>query len=510
MNLNTVLNSYPWGKYFMYHTIIKFINNSVTVQRLKLAGCLIMAPVVAVLALWLLGPAEYNVNGLQVGVSLIPAREGSTTVELPPFGSIAANTHRGPVNVELCLNQIETDQMMTYLDKTPDQEEIISDFKSSINSKVLSFGLRQLLIGWLASFLVVLFIFRPRWIVALAASLLASLLLLVVLSRVYSTYDIDAFRQPQYHGTLSMAPAALKIATESLAEVDNLKAHTDQIVTSIEGLFQQADILPVLSNPEENGGNIRILLVSDLHSNPIGVQFASNIAAQFKVDLVINAGDLTDFGTMPETNLAGELSQLAVPHLFIAGNHDTEEVSSFVRELPGSTVLDGQLVEYKGLKILGLPDPLGSTTEVEPVDEQQAEKLRQETEKQVKALVEHYGQPDILVLHDNITARRLIYNSRLTVTGHSHQMEIHKESGHVLVNPGTTGASGLRGLYSEHSIPYSAAIVHFAPGNGPLAVDMLTYDPFSQQFSLQRRLLSHEKTTSPFASREELSEWTTD
>lgn len=488
----------------MYSMIKHLFHNSKTLYRLQLAGCLALALCGSILAVWLLGPAQYSLNGLQIEVSLLPAWQGETTVELPPFGSIDASTHQGPVEIRLCLNQIETDQMMTYLDKTPDQEEIISDFKSSIESKVLSFGLRQVLIGWLASLLMVLVIFRPRWTVVLGSSLLAALLLLLVLFRVFSTYDINAFRQPEYYGTLSMAPAALEMATESLAEINNLKAQTDQIVTSIEDLFEQTDSLPVLSNPEENGGNIRVLLISDLHSNPIGVQFARNIAARFKVDMVINAGDLTDFGTMPETSLAEDLAQMSVPHLFIAGNHDTEEVAAFVRELPESTVLEGQLVEYKGLKILGLPDPLGSSPEVEPAGEQQAEEMKHQTEKQVKALVEQYGEPDILVLHDNVAARGLMNFSRLTVTGHSHQIEIREESGRVLVNPGTTGASGLRGLYAEHSVPYSAAIVYFAPGNGPLAVDMLTYDPLSQQFSLQRRLLSHEEISDASADKEEL------
>ena len=45
------------------------------------------------------------------------------------------------------------------------------------------------------------------------------------------------------------------------------------------------------------------------------------------MDLVIDTGDLTDYGTAIETGLAGQIKTTkGVPYLFIPGNHDSPEV----------------------------------------------------------------------------------------------------------------------------------------------------------------------------------------
>ena len=78
--------------------------------------------------------------------------------------------------------------------------------------------------------------------------------------------------------------------------------------------------------------------------------------------------------------------------------------------------------------------------------------------------------------------------ANLVVAGHDHRIRM-EEGGRGFINPGTTGASGLRGLYSEKGISYSAAIVYLIPDFGLVAVDMVKYNPVSQQFFLERKLL---------------------
>ncbi|HNX92364.1 MAG TPA: hypothetical protein PKI17_02475, partial [Syntrophomonas sp.] len=76
-----------------------------------------------------------------------------------------------------------------------------------------------------------------------------------------------------------------------------------------------------------------------------------------------------------------------------------------------------------------------------------------------------------------------------TVTGHDHQLQVKQRGGSVLINPGTTGAAGLRGLYSEEGKAYSAVVAYLLPGSGLIAMDLIDYEPASNQFSLHRKVV---------------------
>ncbi|MEJ5890105.1 metallophosphoesterase family protein [Pseudokineococcus marinus] len=100
------------------------------------------------------------------------------------------------------------------------------------------------------------------------------------------------------------------------------------------------------------------LVVSDLHCNVGMAEPVARLAELADVDLVLNAGDTVMNGTAVEQTcvsaVAGALPD--VPVVVADGNHDSPTTADQERAA-GWTVLDGEVVDVAGLKILGVPDP---------------------------------------------------------------------------------------------------------------------------------------------------------
>lgn len=444
----------------------------------------------AVLAIWLFAGTTLEVQGLTFRVSLAPAQSGATVIALPPFGTMEAHTHSGPVNLVIQLEQIQTETLRTQLEAPPaDHGKLVTRLRDKAENSLAGFALRQIGFGLLGAFLLVLILWRPKWWESALYALGSVFLLVIILFAIFRQYDLEAFREPEYQGTLSMAPAVARLASNSLADFQEFKDRTDEIVNSIKSLFSSADSLLVLASPDQPDDVVKVLVVSDLHSNPVGVELIKTLTQHFQADFIVNAGDLTDLGSLPETSMTGELATVKIPHLFSAGNHDTPEIQAFIGSLPGGQVLNGEILEINGLKVIGFADPLaGSSRVTYDSKEEEAQAVTGLVEK-VRFTLEGQVRPDILVIHNPVAARESMTLAPLVITGHNHQLRVEQKDNSVLINPGTTGAAGLRGLYSETGASYSALVVYIKPGQGALALDMIRYNPGSQQFSLERRLL---------------------
>ncbi|MEN6461864.1 MAG: metallophosphoesterase, partial [Syntrophomonas sp.] len=444
----------------------------------------------AILSVYLFGGMAFSFQGLDIRVSMVPAWHGRTIIELPPFGRVSALTHQSPAELRIRLEQVETDTIKSNWAEPTYSKKILGRLQKGLPNMAVSFGLRQIALGAAGAFLLILLLWRARLRTAILSGLGGAIIIAVVVGTVFTGYNLEAFREPEYTGAISMAPGAIKIANDSLAQLNEVKDNTNKVVTNIKALFSNADSLMVLGNPDQEKEIVKILLVSDLHSNPVGVEFIKTLAQDFKVDFLINAGDLTDFGSPLEASMTKGLGEIPIPQVFAAGNHDTPEISRFMAAMPNSYVLNGQTIVLKGLRILGLPDPLSGSAAVEASDSQEEERILDIQAAGLQQAIKEQGPPDILVVHNPRVAQRFLAYVPLVVTGHTHSLNFNQKGKSVLINPGTTGAAGLRGLYSETGTPYSAIIVYIKSGEGPLAADIIKYDPTSQQFLLERQLIN--------------------
>jgi hypothetical protein len=124
--------------------------------------------------------------------------------------------------------------------------------------------------------------------------------------------------------------------------------------------------LPATPEPSPSDGEepepadpVVIVLVSDLHCNVGMAPLVHDVVRRTKADLVLDAGDTTMNGTTVEQYCVTTFAR-AVPKgvelVTSPGNHDSSQTSA-VYARAGATVLDGEVLEVDGLRILGDNDP---------------------------------------------------------------------------------------------------------------------------------------------------------
>lgn len=455
---------------------------------LKAAVLLLTSIFFALAGVYLLGPSTYNIEGLTLKFSLVPSCNGQTVIKLPPFGSISAFTHNSPLQLNIELLYIGTDLARELL-KSHQPSSFIEQLRIHIPGLIPFFIFKQIILALASAFVMTYLIWRSSFKQTSLSSIAAIILLCLVLWQTFATYDIRAFKEPEYSGVIAVAPNLIPEPDKLLSQLDEVQKQTRRAVSNIKVLFAHAENFSLVGNPAESSEVKKVLVVSDLHSNPVGIEFITSLAQSFKVDLIIDAGDLTDFGSEAEIQAVEKLKDLDIPYVFASGNHDTPETSAFIKSLKKGIILKGTTVEVSGLKILGTGDPLSESQEVVITDEKEWEKT---VLKKVPELLDQKEEkPDIAVIHHHKAALELVKTFPLVIHGHSHRLEIAEESGNIRINPGTAGAAGLRGLYAEKGVPYSAVILYIKPGEKLLACDIVKYDPLSDRFFIERKLFKN-------------------
>ncbi len=448
---------------------------------------LVVALFGVLMSIWIFGPAQCRIDGLTVQQSIRPAVHGHTVIELPPLGALTAKTHAAPLQYRITLLSVE-EKMVTSTIADWDLDKLRQRVEQDAQRALWGFVLRQLLVGVIGAVLLSVFVLRiaPRkvWQPALIGLLITG----VWLAPAYGTYQIQAFKRPAYSGMIAAAPRVLALSENLVTGLQRLKADTPEVLSNLHDLFDRADELNSFSGVEKGK---KLLLISDIHNNPVGLSVARELASRFAVDAVLDAGDLTDFGSPLELNLIEDLNKIGVPYVFAPGNHDSPEVKAYLASKSGVYVLQGKVVNVAGFAILGSPDTssygpeLGAST---------AAAEQSETDAHAAALsgvLDHVQSPvDVLLVHNDQVGRTFLGRVPLIVVGHTHLTEVEGNRSSLLLNPGTTGAAGIRGFRHYKEIPYTAMIVYFDNAKLVTAVDIISYGPREGNFRVERRIVA--------------------
>ncbi|MEW6447513.1 MAG: metallophosphoesterase family protein [Bacillota bacterium] len=463
------------------------VNRFYRSKRLQTLLLSMVALIGAVLFVWVLGPAQYRIDGFTVHVAVRPALSGRTVIQFPPLGTLTARTHRAPLECRVTLLQVE-ERMVTDTLKNPDLSTLWDRLEQETNRALEAFAMRQFLLGILGAVILSWLTFRPPLRRLYQPALAGLLLITAWLAPAYFTYRADAFKHPSYSGIIEAAPRVLAFSNDLVSGFHEFKAKAPTIAANLQALFNQADSLNASANHEEE---IKLLLISDIHNNPVGAALARQLAQRFDVDAVLDAGDLTDLGSPLELNLIEDIKKMEVPYVLAPGNHDSPEVINSLSLHPKIRILDGRVVNVAGLAVLGSPDP--SAYRPTPTADSPA---REEAELQVQAdalaeVLDRSERPvHVLMVHDPRLARRFVGRVPLLVCGHTHRVTVEGDRSSLLLNPGTTGAAGIRGLQSVQEIPYSAVVVHLDPvTKEPTAVNVITYRPREGSFRVEHRTI---------------------
>lgn len=400
-----------------------------------------------------------------------------------------AVTHLAPLLLEITLKNVDLDQLSASL-QVLSASPAVSLLQQELKGKLAFFLFRQSAVTFLCSGLV-LFLFQRRnnrrqslRRAAVCGLLSVFLLALLVGGTMIYPYDSSAFTVPRYEGALAAAPWIISLAGEARDTVAAMSEQLEMMALNLEDVSRRLDQI----NLSADSGEVRVLHVSDIHNNPAAFDLIEKVTDSFQIDLIIDTGDLTDYGSELEVELAARLARLPVPYLFVPGNHDSAESIEMLRN-EGAIMLGPEPIEIAGLLIAGLADPAAENQGARVAEESV---LFRESMRVKEMLPLGKRLPDIFALHNPLMAEPFRGIMPLILCGHTHSAAINfdDESGTILINAGTTGASGVRGLLAPHKNPYSAVVLRFSPGgSGNLeltAADHISIEQLQDSFTLQR------------------------
>ncbi|HVM33953.1 MAG TPA: metallophosphoesterase [Actinomycetota bacterium] len=446
--------------------------------RLAFSAC--AGGLAAAFALSLVPPVHHELGPARVAARAAIGA-GATRVAVPPLGTVAADTHRSPLAVTVTINEIDPEPLARAVSLFGARRDLIASIADDLRGAAVRLGIRlalgAVLIGALIGALL------PRRSFGTIGTGAAGGLAVITLGLggVAATFDVAAFEEPRFEGALQQAPQVIKAVNREVGSLDQVRSRFE---TAAERL---GELLTLTADPTRSPreGSIAILHVSDIHSNPAGVEVVKRLARSFQVDAVLDTGDLTSFGYSIETRIGELLDDIPAPYLFVPGNHDSTANRRALGRVDNVTLLDGDIVTVEGVRILGWADPTFTARNEITTEEGNAERRRVAPE--VAAAVAAQS-PDVLAVHDVRLAEDAFGEIPLVVAGHTHRRSLEVRDETIVSIVGSTGATGLGSFLVETEVGYEAEVLYFREG-APVAIDYVSFDGLNGDFTVERRSL---------------------
>lgn len=242
---------------------------------------------------------------------------------------------------------------------------------------------------------------------------------------VWGTYQPKQFSTFRTTGLLG----TLQNNAGLLADVE---ARAEQVTPYVKNLLALSQALQEKFVPEgvTKPTAARFLLVSDIHgANQYPVM--KRIIDDEQITAVIDLGDLLNFGSVTEAELAGifrSIGELGVPYLFVRGNHDASSLTDQallerMAKIKNVVLLEPTPQSYtevsiSGVIVAGFNDPrfFGD-------DNLNNNQKQQPAAEAFNRAYAERSRPDIVASHEP-AAVRLVTSAPLLVNGHMHKDEL--------------------------------------------------------------------------------------
>jgi predicted MPP superfamily phosphohydrolase len=304
-----------------------------------------------------------------------------------------------------------------------------------------------------------------------------------------ATWRPQALSQPKYTGLLVNATSLIGSAEDIAARFDAYRASLEDLVGNVGTLYSALSALPA---PAADGESVAFLHVSDIHLNPAGFDLMEQVVEQFKVDAVLDTGDITDWGSEPENRLITSVGTLGVPYVYIRGNHDSATTAAILAAQPNVTVLDASSVTIAGIEIAGIPDPRFTPDKGTGDDDASDDVLYGSGEELAEFVQGLPEPPPLTMVHDPKQGRPLDSVVPLVLAGHTHERRVaFFDEGTLLMTQGSTGGAGLRALEGEYPEPLTCTVLYLDADTGRLqAYDEITLGGLGEtEVTIQRRTM---------------------
>ncbi|MEV0126865.1 metallophosphoesterase [Dactylosporangium sp. NPDC050688] len=462
------------------------------------------------------GHTTQDIGPFQAQLSLTPSLHGDTSVEIPPLGSLELDSHDGPAHLQIRLESLDEARTRAVVAGGGNLEQVSHDAVDQLNLGVRRLALQTAGSGLLGAMILVGLAFRARRDTAIAGLVVVAVLASVGGATALS-FKPAAIQEPTYRGLLVNAPAIIGDARRISDRYEEYRAQLQKIVLNVSKLYGTISALPVY---EPNTSTTKVLHISDMHLNPAAWGVVRTVADQFSVDIVVDTGDINDWGSEPESSYVGEISKLRVPYLYVRGNHDSAITAAAVAKQPNATVLDNSIVTVEGLTFAGIGDPRFTPDKsTDATDAEQHAAVVSSGERLADKILANPKPVDVALVHDPLAAQPLAGICPLVLAGHRHARSITRldpvtrlgtnvpvvlpsdgasppaqQERTLLMVEGSTGGAGLRGLESAKPLPLALSILYFDEDRHLSAYDDIQVGGTGlTEVSLQRHIVAADK-----------------
>jgi predicted MPP superfamily phosphohydrolase len=451
------------------------------------------------------GRVSTDIGPFRADLTLAPAVSGGTTVDIPPLGALLLDSHDGPTHLTVRLGALDQRRTEALIDNPASISRASQSAVDDVRSGVMRLGLRTLASVVLVTLLLAALVFRDTRRTAWSGGL-ALLVTAGSLGVAASTMRPQAIEEPRYEGLLVNAPAIVGDARRIANDYTKYAEQLQRLVGNVSQLYTTVSALPVY---EPAPGTTRVLHVSDMHLNPTGWQLIRTAVEQFDIDVVIDTGDITDWGSEPEASFVGSIGLLKKPYVYIRGNHDSGKTAAAVARQPNAIVLTNSTTTVAGLTVAGIGDPrFTPDKETSPAGSGLTKQVADQVigaGEQLAATVRSSPRPvNIALVHDPASAGPLSGTCPLVLAGHTHARQVStlpQQPGQMatqLMVEGSTGGAGLRGLEGEKPTPLSMSVLYFDQQKRLQAYDDITVGGTGQsQVNLERHVVRDPKAGEP-------------
>ncbi len=435
---------------------------------------------------------DYRSFALVVNLSMDLGSRGLTRILLPPIGEIRAATHRLPVRLNLEVRSVNLAFLRSIVFSMPQTlTPLRVELEREVRHLLVVFALKLVALG-VAGSIFALIVLGVRELKQLVwAAVTGAAVIVFLLGALFFSYDLQAFERIEYEGIIEAAPWALNLAWEAADKVGELGERVRVLAGNLYSALERLEDLGQVGLADTD---LVALHISDVHNNPVAYRFVKQVIENFPVDLVLDTGDLTDWGTALEAEVAAHIEQLQLPYIFVSGNHESPEVLQRLAAIPNVIIINGRIETVLGLEIAGAKDWAAEKLLPEPASLEELARQAQDLNAFWEAVER---RPQIFMVHNHRLAREMQPGLfQVVACGHSHRAAIEQKGGTVYINAGTTGAAGIRGFQSSEPVPYSLALLYFVRKDGePVlkAVDSVFITGLGTSFSLQRTFVEHSR-----------------
>jgi predicted phosphodiesterase len=426
----------------------------------------------ALLGVLVAGTVSKGVGPFEADLSFRPTTSGGTTVAVPPLGELLLDTHDGPVQLAVDVARLRDDAARSIVANPARLTGLGAEVNRDLRAGLVDLVLRTALVTVVGATALGFLVFR-RWRRTLAAAGAGLGALLAIGAWTAVTFDQRSLAQPRFTGLLASAPTAVGDVRDIVDRFDAYTLQLGRIVANVSELYSVTSRLPTFLATDDT---VRVLHVSDLHLNPGAWDVIGSVVEQFDIAIIIDTGDMTDFGSAAEDRYVAEAGELGVPYVYVRGNHDSQSTQRAVGALPNGVVLDGpEVVEVAGLRLLGQGDPRFTPDKRTRDDDAPTSVLTGVGRTLARSVSTALDPPDLVAVHDPRAAQPLLGRTPVVLAGHAHRREVTEQDGTLLMIQGSTGGAGLRALEGEEPTPVTLSVLYLDEETGQLqAYDDIT------------------------------------